>query len=137
MLTDSTIADPDWTYSATAEDNGIAGDLDGQPGVTYGGPAGVAAIVNVKVENLDISEGFTIAPEATDAVAVGFFVNSELQEFTSERFVSEIDTETAHEFSIATAVRMAAGDVLRVALQQKGEETSDWDIAEGGEWSIK
>ncbi len=49
---------------------------------------GVAAVVHVQVQNLDISEG-TIAPEATDAVAVGLYVNSELQEFTSEGFVSE------------------------------------------------
>ena len=58
------IADaPDWTYSATAEDNGTAGNLDGQPGLTYSGPA--TNHFRVKITNFDTIEHAITLPRAS------------------------------------------------------------------------
>jgi hypothetical protein len=141
---------PDFTYSATAEDalNQTAeadytGALDGQPGITYNGPAGMFNHLRVAVSDLDLLEG-TIAPEAADSVVPVLLVNSDIVAyFDSEDarasnggFVSEVDTAIAVEYHIDTIVQVQNGDVIRVGLVGGGEETADWDVAEGGDFVI-
>lgn len=129
----STAESGDWIYSATAEGrtgevavNGI--DLDGEPGLIYSGPEGGA--VSVLVDGLDISEG-TIAPEATDTVTVGVFLNNTLVATANEGFVA-LTGEATHEMNVETYVGgLTAGDVLRVGLIGGGEETVDTDVTPG------
>ncbi len=142
---------PDFTYNATTEDNlnqtaeaDYTGVVDGQAGITYNGPAGMYNHLRVSVANLDILEGAGIAPAAGDSVVPVLLVNSNVIAFfdtedaraPSGGFVSEIDTEIAAEYHIDTIVQVQNGDVIRVGLQGGGENTVDWDIAEGGEFLI-
>jgi hypothetical protein len=87
----------EFVYGATAEDNGIAGILDGQPGLVYAGPNGGYA--RVKISNHDVLEHAIIAvPEATDTVALAIYKNSEVAAYGDEGFVaqSEIAIEMNH-----------------------------------------
>ena len=68
----------EWTYGATAEDNGIAGELDLQPGIVFSGPAGLYTVCKVAVNQVDVLEGAIIAPEQEDFVTLGLYVNSAL-----------------------------------------------------------
>lgn len=130
---------PHWEYSATAEDNGTAGSLDGQPGVIFKGEITSAARVNVRALTL---AGGTITPEATDKIAAGIYKNSVLvatldNESVADEYVfDELDAETivAEGDTIVDAV--APGDVIRVAIIGLGEETVDVDVALGGAFSI-
>lgn len=118
----------DWAYSATAEDNGTAGTLDGQPGIIYTGPAGNA--VRVKVTGLDVDEESIIADPADSATAA-VYVNSSLVAYADEGFVSELDITA--EFNLDTYVGgLQSGDVIRVAVVGGGEETFEAGVAEGG-----
>lgn len=134
-LTVDSGSNPDMTYSATAEDNGTAGALDGEPGVIYSGPAGATNALRVTAKNVDVTEG-TIAPEATDLVSVGVAVNSDIVAIADEGFVAQ--TGSALEFNVDTIVAVNTSDVVRLVLlaQSSGENAQDWDVAEGGEWSI-
>ncbi len=121
----------DFVYSATAEDNGTAGILDAQPGITYGGPDG--GYVRVTLKNVDVLEHAIIAvPEATDTVALAVYKNSELQDVGDEGFATQ--NEIAIEMNMDTIVGpLANGDVIRVALARGGkEETASWDVAAAG-----
>lgn len=119
-----------WTYSATAEDNGTAGDLDGEPGVIYRGEGTQA--VRVSIRDLDLAEG-TSPPEATDEVTIGVYKNSTLVAYADEGFVSELDTETAAEMNVDTVVdAVGENDVIRVGLIGDNGETIDIDVAAGG-----
>lgn len=128
-------------YNATAEGRtgevAVGGnDLDEEPGLVWGGPAGVFAHLQVRVTNLDILEG-TIAPEDTDTVTAAVFVNNDIVAFADEGYVGEIDVATAVEFNIDTIVSVTEGDVIRIALVGGGEEAADWDVDNAaGEWSI-
>ncbi len=130
---------PHWEYSATAEDNGTAGSLDGQPGVIYQGPVTTAARVNVR--DLVLAAG-TIAPEAADSVAAGIYKNSELvgtldNETVADEYVfDELDAETITAECDIVVDAVAPGDVIRVGLLGLGEETVDVDVAVGGAVSI-
>lgn len=142
ILTDE-LNGTEWTFSEAAEDNGTAGALDGQDGIIYNGPSGASA--RLHITDLDISEG-TIAPEATDEVAVAVYVNSTLYDICETEdarvlagtgFVSEIDTGIAVEFNYdATIQNLQEGDVVRVALLSGNEETTDWDVAAGGNLTL-
>jgi hypothetical protein len=130
---------PDWTYSATAEDNGTAGALDGEPGVIFKGEVTQAVRVNVK--DLVLAAG-TIAPEAADKVVAGSYKNSTLvatldnETVANEYVFDELDAETITA-EVATIVdAVAPGDVIRVGLAGLGEETVDVDVAVGGAISI-
>lgn len=119
----------DWTYSATAEDNGIAGDLDAQPGVTYNGPSGNYA--RVVVTNMDTIEHAITAPEATDTAALALYVNSVVFDYGDEGF-NEHDAEIAVENNIDTVVGpLNEGDVVRVGIAFTGEVDADLDVAPG------
>ncbi len=144
-------------FSETAEDNGIAGDLDGTDGLIYDGPDGT--YVQVTVAELEISEG-TIAPGATDEVVAAIYINSthfdnmntedarrlgiknakvvSTEETLGSGFVSEIDTAVAVEFNYNGMVGpLLNTDVIRFALLGGGEGTIDWDVdVAEGEWSI-
>ena len=130
---------PHWLYSATAEDNGSAGSLDGQPGLIYKGEVTTAALVNVRA--LTLAAG-SITPEAADKVAAGIYKNSVLvatldnESVAGEYVFDELDAETivAECDSIVDAV--APGDVIRVGLLGLGEETVDVDVAVGGAISV-
>lgn len=130
---------PHWEYSATAEDNGTVGALDGQPGLVFKGEVQAAARVNVRA--LTLAAG-TIAPEATDKVAAGIYKNSELvstldNESVANEFVfDELDAETIVAECDTIVDAVAPGDVIRVALIGLGEETVDIDVALGGAFSI-
>lgn len=120
----------DWTYSATAEDNGTVGDLDAQPGIVYNGPNG--NYVRVAVTNYDTVEHAITPPEAADTAALTLWVNSEVYDYGDEGF-NEHDAETAVENNIDTVVGpLNEGDVIRVGLSFSGEEAdADLDVAPG------
>lgn len=123
LLADS----PDWTYSATAEDNGTAGDLDLAPGLIYNGPA--TNHFRVQVADFDLVEHAIAPPEATDTVVMALFVNSEVVAFADEGF--SVQTEAAIEFNVDTIVTLKPSDVLRVGAVFTGEVNADYDLAPG------
>jgi hypothetical protein len=119
----------DWTYSATAEDNGTAGNLDGQPGVVYNGPNGGYA--QVRVTNYDTLEHAITAPEATDTAALALFKNSEVVDYGDEGFNAHA-SEIAVENNVNTYVGpLNTGDVVRVGVVFTGEVDADLDLAPG------
>ena len=130
-LDSAALADsPDWTYSATAEDAGTAGDLDGQPGLIYNGPSGNQ--VRVSIANFDTIEHAITPPEATDKAVMTVFKNSEVVDYADEGFSTHAG-EAATEFNIDTLVApVNEGDVIRVGLSFSGEEAdADLDVAPG------
>jgi hypothetical protein len=128
-VTLTSVADSiDWTYSATAEDNGTAGILDGQPGVIYNGPSGNH--VRVAITNFDTVEHAITAPEATDTAALAVYVNSEVRDYGDEGFNAHA-SEIAVENNIDTVVVLNEGDVLRVGMSFNGEADADLDLAPG------
>jgi len=119
----------DMLYSATAEDNGTAGIVDGQPGLIYSGPNG--NYFRVAVANVDTLEHAITAPEATDKAALAIFKNSEVQAYGDEGF-NEHDAEVAVENNVDTLVGpFNEGDVLRVGFVFSGEVDADLDVAPG------
>ena len=119
----------DFTYSATAEDNGTAGDLDGQPGVIYSGPPGM--VVRVAVAGVDSIEHAITAPEATDTAAFTLWRNSEVAGFGDEGYNAHA-SEAAVENNIDTIVGpLQTGDVIRAGFSFTGEVDADLDIAPG------
>jgi hypothetical protein len=129
-LTAATLADSsDWTYSATAEDAGTAGILDGQPGVTYSGPGGVG--FRVTVNNFDTIEHAISPGEAADTAVMALYVNSDLVAYADEGFTTHA-AEIAVEFNVDTYVQLDENDVLRVGVAFSGEEAvADLDLAAG------
>lgn len=120
---------PDLAYSATAEDLGTAGNLDGEPGVIYSGPVG--GFIRVKVSTFDLVEHAIAPPEATDKVALAVFKNSEIQDFGDEGLV--VQTEAAVEHNIDTIVGpLKTNDVIRIGITTTGEVGEvDYDLAPG------
>lgn len=120
----------DWTYAEAAEDNGTAGILDGQDGVTYNGPNG--NYFRVAITNVDTIEHAITAPEATDKAALALYKNSELVAVGDEGLNAHA-SEAAVENNLDTLVGpFNEGDVLRVALYFTGEEAdADIDVAPG------
>jgi phosphohistidine swiveling domain-containing protein len=120
----------DWTYSATAEDNGTAGIVDAQPGVIYNGPNGGYA--QVRVTNYDTLEHAITLPEATDTAALAVFKNSEVVAYGDEGFNTHA-AEIAVENNVNTYVGpLKTGDVIRVGMVYAGEEAdADLDLAAG------
>ena len=119
----------DMTYSATAEDAGTAGILDGQPGVIYSGPSG--NYFRVAVTNVDTLEHAITAPEATDKATFAVFKNSVVQNYGDEGFNTHA-AEIAVENNIDTLVGpFNEGDVLRVGFVFSGEADADLDVAPG------
>jgi len=135
-LTVSDATNPvDWTYSATAENPGSTGDMDGQPGLIYNGPSGICA--HVLINGLDILEG-TIAGEENDSVGVAVFLNNTFQFGSDEGLQRDVDTETAVEFNGDGVIyTIQETDVIRIGIYSTTEETINFDNTEGsGEWSI-
>lgn len=119
----------DYTYSATAEDNGTAGILDGQPGIIYNGPSG--NYVRVAVSNYDTLEHAITAPEATDTAALAVFQNSTVVAFGDEGFNAHA-SEIAVENNVDCVVGpLNEGDVIRVGMSFNGEADADLDLAAG------
>lgn len=117
-----------FTYSATAEDNGTAGILDGQPGLIYNGEAGA---VSVSVRNFDTLEHAITLPEATDKAALAIYKNSDVVAFADEGYSTHA-AEIAVEGNVDTYVSLVEGDVLRVGVAFTGEEAdADLDLAPG------
>lgn len=128
-VTMSNIADtPDWTYSATSEDNGTVGILDGQAGLTYSGPGGVGFRVNVT--NFDTIEHAITLPEATDTATMALYKNSDVVAYADEGFTAHA-SEIAVEFNVDTYIQLDEGDVLRVGVAFTGEVDGDLDLAPG------
>jgi hypothetical protein len=120
----------EFVYSATAEDNGTAGILDGQPGLVYAGPNGGYA--RVKVQGHDVVEHAIISvPEAGDTVALAIYKNSDVADYGDEGFVTQ--NEIAIEMNVDTVVGpLQTNDVIRVALVGGGlKEIASWDVAPG------
>ena len=146
-------------FSEAAEDNGIAGVLDGNDGLIYDGPPG--NYVHVQCAEVEIAEG-TIAPANTDLVVPVVVINSVMfdtfntedarrvtdgggaikvvdnEETKGSGFVAEIDTAIVVEFHYEGIVGpLNSGDVIRFGLLSGNEGTVDWDNEEGsGTWSI-
>lgn len=116
-----------FTYSATAEDLGTAGNLDGQPGLIYNGEGGA---VSVSLRNVDTLEHAITAPEATDKAALTIFVNSTAMGYGDEGFSAHA-SEIAVENNLDTYVSLVEGDVLRVGFTFTGEADGDLDVAPG------
>jgi hypothetical protein len=130
---------PHWSYSATAEDNGTAGALDGQPGVVFSGP--VTQAVRVSVSGLQLLEGAIQAPEATDSFVGAVFKNSTqvatLATEAGTAIITELDTETAVVLEGDVIVdAVSDGDVIRIGVVGLTDETYDLDVALGGAVSI-
>jgi hypothetical protein len=118
----------DFTYSATAEDNGTAGDMDLQPGVIYAGPSGNA--LRVAIKDFDTVEHAITPPEAADTHALTLWKNSTPVAYGDEGYV--VQTGSAIEHNLDTYVQVNEGDVLRVGLSFVGEEAdADIDLAPG------
>lgn len=119
----------DFTYSATAEDNGTVGDLDAQPGVIYSGPSGMA--VRVAVQGVDTIEHAITLPEATDTAALTLWKNSTVVAYGDEGFSAHA-SEVAVENNVDTIVaELNEGDVIRVGFSFTGEVDGDLDVAPG------
>ncbi len=119
----------DFTYSATAADNGTAGDLSGQPGAIYAGPDGMA--VRVAIRNVDTIEHAITAPEATDKAALTVWKNSEVVGYGDEGFnahASEIAVENNLDIVVPG---VNEGDVIRVGFSFSGEADADLDLTAG------
>lgn len=132
---------PDWLYSAAAEDRGIAGVLDGQPGIIYSGPAGTTGYLRTHFHNVDVEyadEGLA-DPDNEDTVSLDIFVNS-VSVLTSAEGQTALANEAAEvEFNVeAGTLALVEGDVVRFALVPvvANEASIDWDVEEGGEWSL-
>ncbi len=132
----------EFTYSATATDNGIAGELSGTPGVIFSGPSGLYTTVKVQVAKVDVSEGSIAVPDAEDTCTIGLYVNSALWAIADEGFAPDesFDVGTAFEFNISeTDLALTENDVVRVAIVgvEANEETLDWDVDAEGTLEIK
>ncbi len=131
-------SNPFWAYSLTAEDNGIAGSLDLQPGLTYLGPAGIFI---VGFDNLDAIEG-TITGEATDEIDIAVYKNSVDTIECDEGDTEYPTSEAVVEFNLAdTQISMATGDVLRfvrqMAASNEDDPDTDWNLTQASAWSIR
>ncbi len=126
-----------WEYSATAEDNGTVGVLDGEPGVIYTGTNTRPVIVSFS--NIDYSAG-TIAPAATDTVGFAVFKNSTEQGIADEGYVAELDTATVEMNGTILIDSVATNDVIRAVLVCRNEDTSeeavDVEVDGGGSFAL-
>lgn len=125
----------DLVYSATAEDNGTAGEMDGQPGLIASGiPEGIRVPVRVNIDNLDLNAGIE-TPEASDTFVVAVAVNSEVQASSDEGF-SAGNAEALH--NLDTTVYVAQNDVIRVAVVggASNEAGRGVDVDASGELTI-
>ena len=124
-------------YSESVEVNGAVGDLDDQPGLVYEGTPG--GYINLEVYNLDAKANVapaTTAPEATDTVSAGIFINSTLVGTFDEGPVAELDTGTA-EFNTNQVVGpLFAEDVVRVGLTWVGEADAHLTLPTAGDVRI-
>ncbi len=131
----------DWVYASAAENNGGGGAMDDAPGITYNGPAGTTGYFRVQGHNMDVvyaAEGIA-DPDAEDTVSLDIYVNSTLAVASDEGQSAAAEESTTIEFNVtAESVALTEGDVLRFALTPvAANETSiDWDVVEGGEWSV-
>lgn len=131
-------------YSATAEDAGTPGDLDGQPGLIYTGTPG--GFVNVQVSDFDVKASPTSAttPESSafveageiaaveDSVSLNVFINSDIAGHCDEGSVVEMDTATA-EFNMDQQIGpLVSGDVIRLGLVWTGEADADLSLPTAG-----
>ena len=127
----------EFTFSENAEDGGIVGAHDLADGLIYEGPQEVYRNFAIEVTGLDVSEGAIVLPEESDEVTLVLYVNSDIVAFADEGFTRDVDTGTAVEFNLEAVVSLTDTDVIRFGLiSPAGDETVDWDVAEGGEWVI-
>ena len=132
----------EFTFAESSEDGGTVGAHDDTDGVRWEGPSNddaefVYRDVAVEVTNLDVSEGASVIPEEGDSVTLVLLLNSQIVAVADEGFVQDVDTGIAVEFNLEAVVPMKDEDSLRFALMSpSGNETVDWDVAEGGEWVI-
>ena len=129
---------PFWEYSLTAEDNGIAGALDLDPGLKLLGPAGIFV---VGFDNLDALEG-TITGEATDEIDIAVFVNSTEAIECDEGDTEYPTSESVVEFNLAdTQINLSTGDVVRfvrqMAASNEDDPDTDWNLTQASAWSIR
>ncbi len=123
----------EFEYSATAEDNGIAGAYDLEPGLIFRGPANLYTTVKVVVQNVDVTEGI-IAPEATDEITLSLHVNSALWAIADEGFVENGANGTVVEFNLSADLALTEADVVRlVLLSPTGDESEiNYDVGSAG-----
>ena len=127
----------EFTFAETTEDGGIVGAHDNTDGIQLECAGEYYREVAVEVTNLDVSEGAITIPEEGDAVTLVLYKNSQIVAVADEGFVQDVDTGIAVEFNLEAVLSMTDLDVLRFALiSPAGDETVDWDVAEGGEWVI-
>ncbi len=129
---------PFWEYSLTAEDRGIAGALDLQPGLTYLGPSGIFV---VGFDNLDAIEG-TITGEATDEVDIAVYTNSTERIECDEGDTEYPTSEAVVEFNLVdTQISVETGDVVRfvrqMAASNEDDPDTDWNLTQNSAWSIR
>ncbi len=132
----------EFEYSATATDNGITGNLTGEPGIVYRGPAGLYTVVKARVTGVHIQEGSITLPNDEDTVTLALFVNSALWAIADEGFSPDesMDTGTGVVFNISeTALALTEADVIRVVALgvEANTEVLDWDIGDEGVLEIK
>ena len=124
----------EFEYSATAEDNGIAGAYDLEPGLIFRGPANLYTTVKVAVADVDVTEGTGTVPEATDEITLALHVNSALWAIADEGFVENGADGTVVEFNVSANLALTEADVIRlVLLSPTGDESDlDYDVSATG-----
>lgn len=132
---------PEWTYSASAEDNGTAGILDLEDGLIYVGDSGM--YVQVSIRDLDLTAAIGInsgTPEnnGEDTMELALYVNSVPVAHSDEGRVAEMDAGTP-EFNLDAHVGpLNENDVLRVVINAVGEEAdADTQISESAVITIR
>ena len=127
----------DWTYSATATDNGIAGEMSGEPGLIYNGQSGAA--VRVVVSNLDLASDGIIAPTAGDNYIMAVYVNSTLTLESDEGTENEMDTDTVEHNVDGVVYDLQETDVIRFAPGLLSGTTGSLEVEEastGQGWAV-
>ena len=124
----------EFEYSATAEDNGIAGAYDLEPGLIFRGPANLYTTVKVTVSDVDVTEGAITLPETTDEVTLALHVNSALWAIADEGFVENGAAAIVTEFNVSADLALTEADVIRlVLLSPTGDESEiDYDVSATG-----
>ena len=142
LTVDEGASHPDLTYNATAPNNPEGGNMEEGPGLVYTGPAGTTGYFVVAFTNADAvyaAEGIA-DPDGEDTVSVDIFVNATAVITSDEGQSTAASEGIIIEFNgTAETVALTEGDVLRFGLQgvAANQATRDWDLNEGGEWSVQ
>ncbi len=132
---------PDFTYSTEAENPGSTAPMDLDPGLVYTGPAGTTGYFVVSFANADLvyaAEGIA-DPDNEDTVSVDVFINETVAYTSTEGQTAVASEGIVAEFNGSEMLALTEGDVVRFVFQgvAANQAAKDWDLNEGGTWSIR